>query len=137
MTSERNHLRPGLAGLQSPPRDVALGLRCRLLSGPVVLIASGIFAFGMTFVLTFGAGAAPVSTWLLDRHHRQAPGWLEAVEPTHYREGGGDSDDSRRPIFRYEYTFEVPGGPRLRGRSYATHLAASLPTGRLTPDRTP
>ena len=41
MTSERNDLRPELPGLRPPPRDVALGLRCRLLSGPGGLIAAG------------------------------------------------------------------------------------------------
>jgi hypothetical protein len=136
MTSARSDLRPELDGLQPPPRDVALGLRCRLLGGPGVLIASGVFAFGMAFVLILGAGAAPVSTWLLDLRHREAPGWLEAVEPTRYSEGGGDDDDGR-PIFRYEYTFETPGGARLRGRSYATDLAVSLPKGRLDPARRP
>jgi hypothetical protein len=51
MTSERNDRGAALAGLQSPARDVDFGLRCRLLSGPMVLAASGIFAFGMSFVL--------------------------------------------------------------------------------------
>src|SRR5262245_9283123 len=116
MTDERNQLE--LAGLGPPPRDVSPGLRVCLLTGPVVLIAAGIFDFSMAFVLTLGASAAPFTAWRLDLDHREAPGWLEAVEQTQFSEGGGDGDTGK-PIRRYQYFFDLPNGQRVRGRSFA------------------
>src|SRR5262249_60778208 len=124
-----------LAGLQSLPRDLALGVRCRLLTGPVVLVGSGVFAFGMTFVLMMSMIASPLASWLLDQRHREAPGWLEAVEQTHYSESS--EDEPSKPIYREEYTFELPDGQRLRGRSFTTSLPLSLPKGQLDPTPPP
>jgi len=120
------------AGLEEPPRDVAFRLRCRLLAGPVVLIASGIFAFAMTFAIMLSAGASPVTDLMLRLNRREAPGRLEAVKPTNFSEG---DEGGGEKILRYEFSFESPSGERIRGRSYATHLPVKLPKGRLEPNR--
>jgi hypothetical protein len=75
----RGHdLAPDLCDLETPPRGISLGLRCRLLTGPVVLQASGVFAFWMAFILGFGAGM------LVEDHLRN---YVECPRATHRPKG--------------------------------------------------
>jgi hypothetical protein len=112
--------------LAPPPRQVSLGVWCNLLGGPVTLAGSGVFAFGMIFALLFGPAANPVGAWRLSQRRQVAQGWLEKEEKTHFSEGGGDGDPGT-PVYRYDYTFALPDGTPVHGRSYSVGQRFQVP----------
>jgi hypothetical protein len=112
--------------LTPPPRSVPFPLWCHLLAGPVTLAGSGVFAFGMLFAIIFVPATDVVGTWRLSQRRQEAPGWLEAVEATNFHEGGDDGD-SGTPIYGCGYSFRLPDGTMLRGRSYTLGQQFQLP----------
>jgi hypothetical protein len=117
---------PNAEDLPPPPRLVPLALWCHLLAAPWTLGGAGLFAFGMVFAIIFAGATDPVGLWRLSRRRHQAPGWLEAVTPTSFHEGGGDGD-SGTPIYRCDYSFALPDGTPMRGRSYTLGQQFQLP----------
>jgi hypothetical protein len=117
MTVDSGSPLPKPEDMTPPPRSVPFTLWCHLLAGPVTLAGSGVFAFGMLFAIVFVPATDLLGTWRLSQRRQEAPGWQETVEATNSHEGGDDGD-SGTPIYRCDYSFRLPDGTALRGRSY-------------------
>jgi hypothetical protein len=116
---------PQTADLPPPPRLVPLTLWCHLLAGPLTLGGAGAFAFGMVFAIIFGGATDPVGVWRLSQRRQEVPGWLEAVAPTNFGEGGEDEPGAQ--IHRCDYSFILPDGTPMRGSSYTVGPQFQLP----------
>jgi hypothetical protein len=126
MARDRDRPQPALKDLAPPPRAVPLRLWCHLLAGRLTVGGSAAFAFGMVFVFVFLPATDPIGTWRLAHRRQAAPGWLEGVQETSFHEGGDDDSEST-PIYRCDYTFLLPDGTPLRGRSYTVGPRFQLP----------
>jgi hypothetical protein len=77
-------------------------------------------------VIVFVPATDPIGDWRLSQRRQEAPGWLEAVQETHFHKGG-DDHDSGTPIYLCDYAFALPDGTPLRGRSYTLGQQFQLP----------
>jgi hypothetical protein len=107
-----------LRNLNPPPRDIASALRLQVLFNPLVLGASGFFAFAMLFATIFTPAGDPLGTWRLSQECREAPGQLLGAEKSMFSEGGDEGSEGT-PIYRCDYTFTLPDGRVLQGHSFS------------------
>jgi len=114
--------RPNFDRLVPPPRAVPLGLRVNALFG------GGLPVFGWAMLLFttpifwgFAMNADVLAPIVLGVSAATADGRVTAAEKT-------VSSEDKRPIYRVDYSYQVPAGPLLTGRSYVTGSAPRLGT---------
>lgn len=106
--------RPHFDRLGEPPRAVPLSLRVNVLFGG----GMAVFAWGMLLVTTpifwgFAINAELLAPLVLAATAATTDGRVTATGKTM-------SSEDERPIYWVDYSYQVPGGPPLDGRSYVT-----------------
>ncbi|MEO8358956.1 MAG: DUF3592 domain-containing protein [Vicinamibacteria bacterium] len=101
----------------APPRAVPLGVRMNaLFGGGLAVIGWGLLLFATPFFWIFAVNADVVAPIVLSASAAQATGVITAIDATRASEG-------KRSIYRVQYSFQVPAGPKMTGTSYVTGTA--------------
>ena len=112
--------RPNFDRLAPPPRAVPLGLRVSALFGDgLAAFAWGMLLFTTPIFWGFVMNAEVLAPVVLGVSAATTDGRVTATGKT-------VSSQGKRPIYWVDYSYPVPGGPRLTGRSYVTSDAPGV-----------
>lgn len=107
--------------LAPPPRAVPWRVRCHLLAGPKSLAGSVLWMLGCVVLAPFVMDWGWLGDWQLSGGCREAPAELHAVQTAFLTR--------RWQVVRYQYSFRLPDGTEVRGRSYTNGSAPILYPG--------
>ncbi len=106
--------RPNFDRLAPPPRVVPLLVRVNaLFGGGLAVVGWGLLLFSTPFFWMFAMNAELLAPIVLRATAAKSDGRITATESTGASEG-------KRPIYRVQYTYQVPAGSLRAGTSYVT-----------------
>jgi hypothetical protein len=111
--------RPNFDRLVAPPRAVPLSLRVNTLFGGMAAFAWGVLLFTTPIFWGFVMNAEVLAPIVLGASAATTDGRVTATGET-------SSSENKSRIHWVDYSYQVPAGPQLSGRSYVTGSAPDV-----------